>query len=238
MAFPDAPGAKPDQRFIHSTLGFRYLTLFVNDMDAAVERARKAKIKLSGRTPAKVGGNNLLTVFKDPDGNFIELIGPSGNNAERPKNAGATFFDAARTGDVVALRQHLANGQDVNATQNGNVHAIGLAALFGHVEAVELLISSGANVNQQTKDGGTALHGASFLGRTQVVAALLQSGADVSIRNDNGITPLDECGAPWDETVRNKVKFLNQTIKVNVKEEDVETGRPIVLEMLKKVQAK
>ena len=37
MAFPAAPGAKPDQRFIHSTLGFSYLTLFVNDMDAAVD---------------------------------------------------------------------------------------------------------------------------------------------------------------------------------------------------------
>jgi len=77
MAFPDAPGTKPDQKFIHSTLGFSYLTLFVNDMDAAVERANKAGVKLLGTTPAKIGGDNYLAVYKDLDGNFIELIGPS-----------------------------------------------------------------------------------------------------------------------------------------------------------------
>ena len=80
MAFPDAPGAKPDQKFIHSTLGFSYLTLFVNDMDAAVERANKASVKLLGTTPAKIGANRYLAVYKDLDGNFIELIGPSKKN--------------------------------------------------------------------------------------------------------------------------------------------------------------
>lgn len=234
MAFPNAQGAKPDQRFIHSTLGFSYLTLFVNDMDAVVERAEKAKVKLLGQTPAKIGGNNYLTVYKDPDGNFIELIGPSTRNAAPKQNdASVSFFDAAKTGNVAALKQHLANGQNVDAKQNENVHAIGLAALFGHAEAVEFLIRNGANVNQQTKDGGTALHGASFLGRTKVVEALLKAGASMSIRNNNGITPLDECSGPWDDDVRNKVEFLNRAIKVDVIAEDVETGRPIVMEMLK-----
>ncbi|MEC8800049.1 MAG: VOC family protein, partial [Planctomycetota bacterium] len=166
MAFPDAPGVKPDQRFIHSTLGFSYLTLFVNDMDAVVERAKKAEVKLLGQTPAKAGGNNYLAVYQDPDGNFIELIGPSARNAGPIQNdAKMDFFESARRGNVVALRQHLKDGQDIDAKQNGNVHALGLAALFGHVEAVEFLIQNGAKVNQQTKDGGTALHGASFLGR-------------------------------------------------------------------------
>ena len=239
MAFPDAPGAKPDQRFIHSTLGFSYLTLFVNDMDAAVERAKKAKVKPLGQTPAKIGGNNFLTVIKDPDGNFIELIGPSTRNAApKQNNASSAFFDAARTGNVAALRQHLENGQDVDAKQNGNVHAIGLAALFGHVEAVEFLIRSGTNVDQQTKDGGTALHGASFLGRTKVVVALLKAGANVNIRNNNGITPLDECSEPWNREISEKVDFLNQVIKVNVKAKDVEKGRPIVLTLLKEHASK
>ena len=233
MAFPDAKGAKPDQRFIHSTLGFSYLTLFVNDMDAAVERAKKAKVELLGKTPAKVGGNNYLTVYKDLDGNFIELIGPSVKNAPKPNNASAAFFDAARTGNVAALQRHLANGQDIDAKQNGNVHAIGLAALFGHVEAVEFLIKKGADVDQQTKDGGTALHGASFLGRTKVVEALLMAGANVNIRNNNGITPLDECSEPWNGEISKKVEFLNRAIKVNVKAKDVESGRPIVLKLLK-----
>lgn len=77
MAFPKAPGAEADQKFIHSTLGFSYLTLFVTDMDAALERLKKAKVETLGKTPASIGGANKLTVFRDPDGNFIELIGPS-----------------------------------------------------------------------------------------------------------------------------------------------------------------
>jgi lactoylglutathione lyase len=76
MAFPDAPGKKPKQKFIHSTLGFSYLTIFVNDMAAAVARAKKAGVKMLGKTPSKLGGNTHLTVYRDPDGNFIELIGP------------------------------------------------------------------------------------------------------------------------------------------------------------------
>ena len=77
MAFPRAQGKKPDQTFIHTTLGVSYLTLFVTDMNAVMERLKKAGVKTLGRTPAPIGGLNFLTVFRDPDGNFIELIGPS-----------------------------------------------------------------------------------------------------------------------------------------------------------------
>jgi predicted lactoylglutathione lyase len=44
-------------------------------MTAAVERAKKAGVKMLGATPSKLGGDNYLTVYRDPDGNFIELIG-------------------------------------------------------------------------------------------------------------------------------------------------------------------
>jgi lactoylglutathione lyase len=76
LAFPMAPGQQPDQQYIHSTLGVRYLTLFVKDMTAAVERIKKAGVKLEGETPVDLGGGNQLTVVRDPDGNFYELIGP------------------------------------------------------------------------------------------------------------------------------------------------------------------
>ena len=35
----------------------------------------KAGVKMLGATPSKLGGDNYLTVYRDPDGNFIELIG-------------------------------------------------------------------------------------------------------------------------------------------------------------------
>ena len=76
MSFPNKRGKRQSQEFIHSTLGFSYLTVFVEDMTNALSRLRKANVILLGESPASLGENQYLTVFKDPDGNFFELIGP------------------------------------------------------------------------------------------------------------------------------------------------------------------
>ena len=76
MAFPKAPGKRVDNRFIHSSLGFSYLTVFVSDMTAAVERIRKAGVAQVKAPYQLGGGNSYLTLVRDPDGNFIELVGP------------------------------------------------------------------------------------------------------------------------------------------------------------------
>ena len=74
--FADAPGKKADQSFIHSTLGFRYLTLYVTSTETTLARLKKAGVKPIGETPIDLGNNMRLTTVRDPDGNFIELIGP------------------------------------------------------------------------------------------------------------------------------------------------------------------
>jgi lactoylglutathione lyase len=79
MSFPGAGGKLPDRSFIHSTVGINYLTLFVKDMDETLARLKKAEAKLLGETPVSVGGKNQLVVVRDPDGNFVELIGPTKN---------------------------------------------------------------------------------------------------------------------------------------------------------------
>ena len=75
MEFPDAPGKKVDNRFIHSSLGYSYLTIWVSDTTASVERARKAGA-VPVKEPYHLGDNNYLTLVKDPDGNIIEFVGP------------------------------------------------------------------------------------------------------------------------------------------------------------------
>ena len=76
MEFPEAPGKKIDNQFINSSLGFSYMTIFVSDMTAAVERAKRAGVR-PVKKPYKLGnGNSYLTLVKDPDGNIIELVGP------------------------------------------------------------------------------------------------------------------------------------------------------------------
>ena len=73
-------GAKPaagDNRFIHSTVGISYTTFFVKDMDAAIQRVKAAGVKLLGKSPLPLpNGEMFLLVMRDPDGNFVELVGP------------------------------------------------------------------------------------------------------------------------------------------------------------------
>ena len=75
MEFSDAPGKKVDNRFIHSSLGYSYLTIFVTDMEASLKRAKKAGA-VPVKEPYDLGDNNYLTLVKDPDGNIIEFVGP------------------------------------------------------------------------------------------------------------------------------------------------------------------
>jgi len=76
MEFTDAPGKKVDNKFIHSSLGFSYLTISVSDMTAALQRAKKAGVA-PVKEPYQLGtGNYYLALVKDPDGNIIELLGP------------------------------------------------------------------------------------------------------------------------------------------------------------------
>ena len=82
MEFKELKPAKQDQKFIHSTLGWSYLTMFVNDMGDVVARAEKHGVKFLGETPAKLGAN-YLSVYQDLDGNYIELIGPAKTNLDK-----------------------------------------------------------------------------------------------------------------------------------------------------------
>ncbi|MEZ6062653.1 MAG: VOC family protein [Planctomycetaceae bacterium] len=74
--------AKADHGFIHSTLGYSYLTFHVADIDAASARLKAAGIKPVGkdqvRVPLETPEPIYLTVIADPDGNLIELLGPRG----------------------------------------------------------------------------------------------------------------------------------------------------------------
>ena len=77
-------GTKPhtgDTEFIHSHTGFRYLTIFVADTDAALARLAKLGVKPLAESPVALPKSLApagmhLTCVRDPDGNVVELIGP------------------------------------------------------------------------------------------------------------------------------------------------------------------
>ena len=77
MQIPDAKQQKPAQGTIHASLGMSYMTVFVTDTTAALARAAKHGVKPLKKGPVDLGGGKMyLTLVKDPDGNFVELVGP------------------------------------------------------------------------------------------------------------------------------------------------------------------
>jgi len=76
MQIPDAGSKKVDNQYIGSSLGFRYLTVFVADLGKTIERLKQSQVA-PVKPPYRLGnGNSYLILVKDPDGNIIELIGP------------------------------------------------------------------------------------------------------------------------------------------------------------------
>jgi lactoylglutathione lyase len=69
-----------DAEFIHSHTGYRYLTIFVADTDAALARLAKLGVKPLAKSPVPLPDSLApgmhLTCVRDPDGNIVELIGP------------------------------------------------------------------------------------------------------------------------------------------------------------------
>jgi len=80
MQFKTEPGARVDNSFIHSSYGFRYLTIAVKDVNAAVSRAAKAGAKPIAKCPVPLPeglpAGLALANYRDPDGNLVELVGP------------------------------------------------------------------------------------------------------------------------------------------------------------------
>jgi lactoylglutathione lyase len=76
MQIKDAPGKKVDHAFIHSSLGMSYSTIWVTDIDASLARAAAGNVKPIAKGPVALPNGIFLAVIRDPDGNFVELVGP------------------------------------------------------------------------------------------------------------------------------------------------------------------
>ncbi len=57
-------------------LGYSYITIWVNDQTAALARLKKLDVAPIAKGPVGLSGGLFLTVVRDPDGNFVELVGP------------------------------------------------------------------------------------------------------------------------------------------------------------------
>ena len=106
----------------------------------------------------------------------------------------AAFFDAARRGDVNALRDYVEAGFDINAAaarlvldrrdgysvETDGATALLLAANNAHFAAVDFLVCQGADLDVLTRRGDSALHRAVARGAVDIVRLLLDHGAQTN----------------------------------------------------------
>ncbi len=130
-------------------------------------------------------------------------------------------------GDIEAVKQHLANGVDVNVMADNGGTPLGWTALLGQYEVAELLIQKGASVNFKGGDGGTALHAAAFLGRLEVAKLLIENRANIGAKNNNFETPIDVTMANWENT-----QFILGMFNISVDLNETELGIDKVAEVL------
>ena len=96
-----------------------------------------------------------------------------------------SIHEAAGTGNIEAVKQHLAAGTDVNAKDKRGLTPLHIAAGAGRKEIVELLITEGADVNAKLVSDGphkgkTPLNAANDTNHPEIADLLRKYGGKTS----------------------------------------------------------
>ena len=124
-----------------------------------------------------------------PDGNKTSIKPPQ-----------MDIHTAVVTGNLEAIRQHIAAGSDINEKDPfGGSSPLISAAVFGKTEIAKALIDAGADLNIRNNDGSTALHCAAFFCRPEIVKMLLDKHADKTIKNKYNSTAYENVSGSFKE---------------------------------------
>jgi uncharacterized protein len=134
----------------------------------------------------------------------------------------APVADAARRGDLAAVKQLLKEGADVNAPLGDGMSALHWAAERGDPDLTNVLIYAGANLAAVTRIGQyTPLHIAARTGHPGVVKALLAAKADPNVKTSpSGATALHLAAVSGNVDVINAL--IDAKADVNAKEPEWE----------------
>ena len=66
----------PKPKYIQDDTGMQYITIQVKALQPIIDRLTEMKVPFLGSTPTPLNAKAHFVFVQDPDGNFIELIGP------------------------------------------------------------------------------------------------------------------------------------------------------------------
>ena len=109
------------------------------------------------------------------------------------------IWEATRTGNIEAVKQHLAAGVDVNAKDVDGINPLHYATWTDHKETVELLITNGADVNAKDAAGNTPLD--LSISKLEIADLLRKYGGKTEKELENA-EPVTEAAKPEPPTVK------------------------------------
>ena len=131
-----------------------------------------------------------------------------------PSEVELSLIEAARKGNIEAVKKHIANGKqdffnsiDVNAADVLDKTALYYAAAWGRIQIVELLIANGADVNTKSVTGRTPLDIANKNNKSKIADLLRCHGGKHGTIH----------GAALDGDIEAVKEFLAAATNVNVK---------------------
>ncbi|ARK10573.1 VOC family protein [Fibrella sp. ES10-3-2-2] len=66
----------PKANYIQDDTGVQYITIQVKSLQPIIDRLTQMKVPFRGNTPTPLNAKAHFVLVQDPDGTFIELIGP------------------------------------------------------------------------------------------------------------------------------------------------------------------
>ncbi|MGV8125568.1 MAG: ankyrin repeat domain-containing protein [Candidatus Xenobiia bacterium LiM19] len=100
------------------------------------------------------------------------------------------IFEAIEKNDLVAVKDFIARGANINARNNRSSTPLHFAAFYSNSTMVELLAAHGAAIDAENNEGLTPLYFSVQEGKKKVVEFLLSKGAEINTKAKNGWAPL------------------------------------------------
>ncbi len=156
--------------------------------------------------------------------------------SSQTKTPAVDIHTAVVSGNVDAIKQHIAAGTNINEKDPyGGSSPLISASLFGKTEIAKMLIDAGADINVQNNDGSTALHTSAFFCRPEIVKILLDKKADKAIRNNYKSTAYESVAGSFSDvkSVYEMMEKMLGPMGLKLDFDYVEKTRPVIAAMLK-----